>query len=448
MNLIKNCILFISIVLMYSCSKGSGYINDIDQDLYNQLTPQVVEELTDEELMDLVQKDAFNYFWEFAEPNSGMARERFHPNKNPSDVVTTGGSAFGIMAIIVGVERAFITREAAVARMHKISDFLLNSDRFHGAFPHWYHGSTGKVQPFSADDDGGDIVETSFMAQGLIAARNYYNWNTDEEKSLRDKLTKLWETIEWDWYTKDETTYLWHWSPNYGFSKNFQLKGWMETLVTYVMGAASPTHPIDSKLYHSVWAKGTHFFNGATYYNQYKLPLGPNLGGPLFFAHYSFLGLNPKNLRDQYANYWEQNRNHTLINRAYCIGNPKKYPHYSENCWGLTASYSVEGYSAHSPTNDRGVITPTAALSSMPYTPTESLMALRHFYYKHENLWGPCGPYDAFSVKDNWISDGYLAIDQGPIIVMIENYRTGLIWNLFMKNEEVQKGLGALGFTY
>lgn len=434
-------------VVMSSCSKPSPS-QDADPDIYDQLNPKLEEELTDNQLMDSIQYYALKYFTDAAH-SSGMARERNHPSRSNFDTntVTSGGSGFGVMAMIAGVNRGFLTRTEARQKIDKICDFLLNSDRFHGAFPHWYYGDTGKVKPFSSDDNGGDIVETAFMIQGLLTARQYFNQNTTEETTLRNKITKLWEEVEWDWYTKEGTTYLWHWSPNYGFSKNHQLKGWNEVLITYILGAASPTHPIDTDLYHNLWTKG-NFYNGATYYNNLKLPLGPSYGGPLFFSHYSFLGLDPRKLSDTYANYWNQNKMHSLINYEYCKANPKSYPHYSDKCWGLTASYSVNGYSAHSPTNDKGVITPTAALSSIPYSTSQSLRAVRHFYYDHEELWGPYGFYDAFSVGDNWISDGYLAIDQGPIVVMIENYRSGLLWDTFMKDQEVRNGLMSLGFTF
>jgi hypothetical protein len=201
-------------------------------------------------------------------------------------------------------------------------------------------------------------------------------------------------------------------------------------------------------VYDEGWANNGAMKNDAKYYGI-TLPLGSSHGGPLFFAHYSFLGLNPKNLRDLYANYWEQNVNHTLINMNYCVQNPLKYVGYSADCWGLTASDGNNGYSAHSPTNDKGVIAPTAALSSMPYTPEESMRALHFFYYMlGDRLWKEYGFVDAFNASAGWFDNQFLAIDQGTIIVMIENYRTGLLWNLFMTCPEVQAGLLKLGFTF
>ncbi len=401
--------------------------------------------ITDEELLTKVQEQTFKYFWDFAHPVSGLARER----NTSGNTVTIGGSGFGVMSILVGIERGFISRQDGINRIETIVNFLENADRFHGVWPHWMDGNTGNTIPFGIDDDGADLVETAFMIQGLLTVREYLDGGISQEANIKNKITQLWEEVEWDWFTQGGQDVLyWHWSPNVAWQKNLPIRGWNESLIIYVLAAASPTHSIDASVYNQGWARSGAMINGNTYYN-YVLPLGYTRGGPLFFAHYSFLGLDPRNLSDQYANYWTQNTNHTLINRAYCIDNPANYIGYSEACWGLTASDNHMGYSAHSPTNDLGVITPTAAISSFPYTPTESMDAIKHFYYfMGDKLWGEYGFYDAFNVTENWYANSYLAIDQGPIIVQIENHRTALLWDLFMSSTEVQAGLNKLGFSY
>ncbi len=401
-------------------------------------------QITDDQLLTKVQEQTFKYFWDFAHPESGLIRER----NTSGNLVTIGGSGFGVMAILVGIERGFITREQGVNRLAKIVNFLAQADRFHGVWPHWMDGTTGEVIPFSALDDGGDIVETAFMIQGLLTARQYLDPADATEKTIVDKITQLWETVEWDWYTQGEDVITWHWSPNFGFEKNLKVRGWNEALIVYVLAASSPTHSVAAEVYHQGWARDGAMINGNSFYGI-ELPLGENLGGPLFFEHYSFLGLDPRNLSDQYANYWTQATNHTLINQAYCIANPKQYVGYSSDSWGLTASDNHVGYSAHSPTNDLGVITPTAAISSIPYTPEASMDAIRQFYYLiGDRMWGSYGFYDAFNSTVDWYADSYLAIDQGPIIIMIENHRTGLLWNNFMKDTEIKGGLNKLGFNY
>jgi hypothetical protein len=409
---------------------------------------KIKKNLTDDQLLDLVQKQTFRYFWDFGHPVSGMARERSNRSYDYGDeVVTTGGTGFGIMATIAASERKFITRQQAAARTKKIVDFLWKADMFHGAFPHWLNGATGKVIRFSPKDDGADIVETAFLFQGLLTARQYYTAENATERDIRNKILWMWEGVEWNWFTQNQNELYWHWSPNNGWSMNHPIKGYNECLITFVLAASSPSSSINKRVYENGWANSNTFFNGKTYYGI-KLPLGFEYGGPLFFTHYSFMGLDPRGLKDQFADYWEQNKSHTLINRAYCIENPKHYKGYGANSWGLTASDSWQGYAAHSPTEDLGVISPTAALSAFPYTPEYSMQALRHFYEdKGSNIWGEYGFADAFSDQHNWVAKSYLAIDQGPIVVMIENYRSGLLWKLFMSNPDVQKGLTKLGFS-
>lgn len=401
--------------------------------------------MSEEELMDMTQHATFRYFWDYAHPASGLARER---NNGDPNIVTTGGSGFGIMAIVVGTERGWVTREEAVTRMVKIVSFLQFADRFHGVFPHWMNGETGNVVPFSQYDNGGDLVETAFLMQGLLAARQYFDQNTPLEKAVRDVITGLWKDVEWDWYRRDNSSVLyWHWSPNFDWKMNFALRGFNEAQIVYLLAAASPTHPVPASLYTSGWLSG-NYKNPSV---QFGLPVycGPFGGGPLFFAHYSYLGFDPRNLKDAVCNYFVRNRNHALIHHAYSKANPENHLGYSADCWGLTASDDPFGYLAHSPwpADDNGTISPTAALASMPYTPQESMAALRHFYrIRGERLWGEYGFRDAFNLDQNWYANSYLAIDQGPIVAMMENHRTGLLWKMFMKNPEIQPALTAVGF--
>ena len=413
--------------------------------------------ITDEALMDLVQKQTFRYFWDGAEPVSGMARERIHLDgiypQDDQDVVTLGGSGFGVMAILVGIERGYINREEALVRFQKIVAYLAKADRFHGAWPHWLDGPTGKVKPFSKKDDGGDLVETAFMVQGLLTVAEYFKGGNEAEQQLVADIDQLWREVEWDWYTQGGRDVLyWHWSPNFGWEMNFPVGGYNECLIMYVLAASSPTHPVKPSVYEKGWALDGKITDDTVYYglrtilNHYEH--GDDPVGPLFWAHYSYLGLNPKGLSDQYADYWALNRNHALIHYHYVLDNPKGFEGYSEKQWGLTSSYSMKGYAGHHPGNkDLGVISPTAALSSFPYTPEQSMKFLRYLYTEADSLVGDYGPYDAYSHSAKWYLPRYLAIDQGPIPVMIENYRTGLLWDLFMKNPDVQQGLKKLGFS-
>jgi hypothetical protein len=401
--------------------------------------------LTDNALLDKVQQQTFKYFWDFGHPVSGLARER----NTSGELVTSGGSGFGVMAIVTGIHRNFITRAEGLARMQKIVGFLKNTAQtFHGAFPHWLNGSTGQVIPFSTKDNGGDLVETSFLMQGLLTARQYFNDAGTAETTLRNDINTIYNRVEWDWYRNGgQNVLFWHWSPTFSWDINLPIRGWNESLVTYVLAASSPTHTIPLPVYTNGWKGSASFVNGNTYYG-YVLPLGPNLGGPLFFEHYSFQGINPNGLTDPSANYTTQTTNHTLINYNYCRANPLNYYGYSDSVWGLTASDIENGYTASSPTNDRGYIAPTAAISSMPYTPAQSMAALKFYYYVlGDKLWKEYGFVDAFSLHHTWFASSFLAIDQGPIITMIENHRSGLLWNLFTSCPEVKAGMTKLGFS-
>ncbi len=409
-----------------------------------------VKPSTNEALLDMTQRYTTRYFFDFAEPKTGMARER--SNDVNGEIVTTGGTGFGIMALIAGAERNYFSRNDAYKTIHKIVSFLQNAERFHGAWAHWYDARTGKPFSFSKYDDGGDLVETAFLTQGLLTAREYFKNGNENEIKLSAQITKLWEEVEWSWYTQETDSLYWHWSKNYGFKMNHRIKGFDETLITYILAASSPTFPINRSVYESCFKNSSYYKNGKSYYGI-KLDLGMEYGGPLFFTHYSFLGINPNGLRDENTNYFERNKAHVLIHRAYAIDNPKKHTGYGENLWGFTSSDdALVGYTSHHPgTNDEnGTVSPTAALSSIVYTPDESMQVLKNLYFNLGlKTFGKYGFYDAYNpglVEGQQVVKSYLAIDQGPIAVMIENYRSGLIWKLFMQNAEIQKGLKILGF--
>src|SRR5215467_14189986 len=431
----------------------------------------IIKNISDSSLLNIIQRQTFRFFWNYAHPISGLARERDNTVKanyywdyiNEADnepnfskgtfgpeACAIGGTGFGILSTIVAVDRGWIGKDTALKRLVKIVDFLIKADCYHGIYPHFMNGATGKTIAFGRLDDGADLVETSYLFMGLLTAKEYFKGNTPLEKYFRNRVDQMWSVADWNWHSKGDNKLLyWHWSPANDFDMNFPVFGWDEALITYIISASSPSHSISKELYENSWVKGSGWMNGKSYYGI-KLPLGNyEKGGPLFFEQYTFMGIDPNGLKDDHGiDYAEQTKNHTLINRAYCIENPKKYKGYGENCWGLTAGDSYKGYVAHCPEVDLGVIQPTAAISSMPYTPKESMQALRYFYEDlGDKIWSQYGFVDGFSIDHNWYAKSHLAIDQGPIIVMIENYRTGLIWKLFMNIPEIQNGLKKLGFT-
>jgi hypothetical protein len=410
--------------------------------------PENVRELDDDALLDLVQRQTGRYFWDGAHPVSGLARDRQKMTGDPAnDLVAVGGSGFGILAIIVAVERGWIDRTAALNRLQGMLEFLERAPRYHGVFPHFIDGRTGATIPFRRKDDGADLVETTFLFQGLICAREYFADGASEEAQLRQRIDGLLAQAEWDWFTRGMRQLMWHWSPNHGWAMDHPINGWNECLLTFVLAAGSARHAIDPDIYHEGFASGPGFLNGRDHHGV-VLPLGMNFGGPLFISHYSFCGLDPRGLSDRHADYWQQNLRHTQINYLHCVRNPHNHLGYGSDCWGLTASHGPRGYVAHAPDRDIGVITPSAALSSFPYAPAEAMRALRGFLTRpHNRIWGRFGFVDAFCESRNWYSRTYLGINQGPIVAMIENHRTGLLWKLFMGAPEVRRGLTRLGFA-
>ena len=412
-------------------------------------TPATLAALPDQALIEAVQRQTFRYFWEGAHPVSGMAFDRRTVGEDVlDDRVAVGGSGFGVMALIVAVERGWVTREAAVERLGRMLDVLMGATCYHGAFPHFMNGASGATIPFWRKDDAADLVETSFLFMGLLCARQYFALETPVESSLRGRITLLWEDVEWDWFTQGGRKVLyWHWSPNNGWAMDHEIHGWNECLITYVLAASAPRYRVDPLVYHRGFASGRDFVNGKEYYGI-ELPLGPRYGGPLFLAHYSFCGLDPRGLKDGYADYWELNVRHVRINHTHCVANPHGYKGYGPASWGLTSSDGPDGYSTHAPDIDDGTLSPTAALSSLPYLPAESLSAVRHFLTTHgSRVWTQLGFVDAFCERRDWFATTHLAIDQGPIIIMMENFRSGLLWKLFMSVPEVQAGLRRLGFS-
>ncbi len=423
-------------------------------------------EMSDDELLTMLQEACFRYYWEAgSHPSSGTALENAPGDRR---IVATGATGFGIMALIVGVDRGFITREQGLARLTTIVGFLEKTPRYHGAWSHFMNGGTDQTIPvFGIFDNAGDLVETAFfLMEGLLAARQYFNGSSAAEHTLYERISQVVEHRRVGLVSsllRQSDALYWHWSPQWSWYINHRLTGFNEVMIVYLLAIASPTHSVPAELYYSGWAgqsraamqyragwsgtkEGDRYLNGRTYYGI-KLDVGVGSGGPLFFTHYSFMGFDPHALHDRYTNYFQNNRNIALINYAYCVANPGHFMGYGPGAWGLTASDDQLGYSAHAPdvADDNGTITPTGALASFPYTPQESTAALKHFYRDlGDRLWGIYGPRDAFNLTHNWFSPIYMGLNQAPITVMVENYRTGLIWKLFMSNPEIKPMLDHL----
>lgn len=426
----------------YLTALNDDYLESIPSDTVSATTFF----MTDEQLLTSVQEATFRYFYHFGHPVSGLTRDgSIYP-----DVCGSGATGFGLMTLVVGAERNFVPRDSVAIRVLKMLRFLQDRcTRHHGAWSHWIHGGTGESIPFSENDDNVDLVETAFLIQGILTVRQYFSRDTVVENEIRLRATQMWEGVEWDWFrrTADGPAIYWHWSPTRDWYVNMPIIGFNEAMIVYLLAIASPTHPVPASMYDTGWTNNPNYANGRDFYGIH-LSVGTSYGGPLFFTHYSFLGFDPREKWDRFCNYFENSRNTALIHRAYAVQNPLHHAGYDSLTWGLTASFNPWGYSAHEPmNNDNGTIAPTAAISSMPYTPVESMQALKNFYFKYgSRLWGEFGFRDAFNVGQDWFASFYVAIDQGPIVPMIENHRTGLCWRLFMSNPEITPMLRKLGW--
>ena len=426
--------------------------NDGSRSNYSAVQSGTTRAFNDNELLDMVQEACARYYWDGGEEFSGMTLESI-----PGDphMIATGASGFGIMSLVVAADRSFIPRKDVAQRIQKILTFLEKEDRFHGAMAHYYNGKTAHpILFFGPDDNGGDLVETSFLMQGLLTARQFFDGDSSEEKNIRERITKLWQDVEWNWYRSpaDSPYLVWHWSPTVDYKINHKLIGWNESMITYLLAIASPGHPVPPELYYSGWASqeksaqeyrgnaaGKMYSNGETFYGQ-KLDVGGFTGGPIFFIHYNFMGMDPHGLKDKYTEYFDNSKSIARINLRYCQANPAHHHGYGDDGWGLSASDGPFGYNPDEPRadGDKGKLTPTGALASMPYLPPEAMAALKNYYRNQGSfLWGEYGFRDAYSLDEHWVNDLYMGLNQGPMVVMIENYRTGRPWKLFGSNPEI-----------
>ena len=426
----------LSVSVWSSCVKDESTTGDSYTANDDTYAPAAVRAVMNEQ-----QQRVIDYFYRGAEATTGMA---CNSSSDPS-VLTTGATGFGVMNLIIGAERGWISRDDAAARIVKIVRFLKTADRFAGAWAHWYK-PTGRITPFGDQVQAGELVETAFMMGGLLTACEYFTGDSDDEKEIRETTRYFWETIEWNRFADGNRLY-WIWHANED-RLELPLAGWNETLLVYILALAAPAeHRVSQEIYRSCWQNAGFFHPDRKTYG-YPLPLGDDTGGPLFLSQYSFLGLDPRLLEDAYCYYWTQNQSHTLVNRHYCVYKAPAAYRYSAADWGLTACAgcgSNTAYLARDPENDDGIIAPTAAISAFPYTPFYSAQVLLNLKINYPELNGKYGFGTSYCPADRSVGSGYLAMEHAPMAIMMENYRSGLIWKLLMQNEHIQEGLRLAG---
>lgn len=413
----------------------------------------------DEAVLDDIQRRHFKYFWELTNSVNGLVPDRANPANNTaaSSIAATG---FGLTAYIVGVERGFITRQQAAERTLTTLRFFADAPQssastdvtgYKGFFYHFLNRDTGYRD--KADTEL-STIDTALLLAGVLSSQSYFDGDNETETEIRELADRLYRAVEWKWAMNGGSKMTMGWSPENGFLPHVW-SGYNEAMILYILAFGSPD--ASKKIDGSIWNNWTATYHWDKFHGYDMVNFSP-----LFGHQYSHIWVDFKGIRDSYMrgkalDYFENSRRATMSNRAYCIANPKGFKGYGENIWGLTASdgpggyFGKEGYYARGASAlwiyDDGTIAPTAAGGSFPFTPEESYNALTAMKkYNGGVLWTQYGFWDAFNPQVDWVAEWWLGIDQGPILIMIENYRTGLVWNLMKKNPYIASGLKAAGF--
>lgn len=417
--------------------------------------------------LDSLSERTFHYFWDLADPVSAQVPDRW-PSESFSSIAATG---FGLTAYLVGVERGYITRQQAAERVLKTLKFLQDAPKgdsksgvigFRGFFYHFIDMRTGlrfKEVELST-------IDTGLLMAGILSCQTYFDGDNNTENQIRAIADALYRAVEWDWALNDKKCMSMGWNPESGFL-DAQWKGYNEAMVLLVMALGSPTHPIPE----GSWQEWTKTYKWGKYYDQEMVNFGPLFGHQYSHMYIDFRGIQDAYMKEKGIDYFENSRRATYANRAYCINNPSGFTGYSENVWGLTAcdgpgnegksdpNISFMGYSARGAAKwyvvDDGTIAPTAAGGSIPFAPEICIPALEEMHNKYGSMiYDKYGFKDAFNLsfprtdgQHGWVDQDYLGIDEGPIVIQIENYRNELVWNLMKKNPYIVDGLKKAGFT-
>lgn len=417
--------------------------------------------------LDSLSKHTFNFFWETADSNTAQVPDRW-PTPSFSSIAATG---FGITSYLIGAERGYITREQAAERVLKTISFLHQRPKgdstsgvvgYKGFFYHFIDMKTGhRYRNVELS-----TIDTGLLMAGILSAQSYFDGEHETEKQIRAIADSLYLAIEWDWAMNNGQTMTMGWHPEKGFIES-RWKGYNEAMILYVLALGSPTHTIPAES----WTAWTSTYQWANYYGQEHVNFGPLFGHQYSQMYIDFRGIYDPYMKDKGIDYFENSKRATYANRAYCMANPGHYTGYSSNVWGLTAcdgpgnstkanpNVSFMGYHARGAAqyynDDDGTITPTAAGGSMAFAPEICIPALQAMYEQYgDKIYTRYGFVDAFnlSIKNTdgstgWIDTDHLGIDQGPILIQAENYRSELVWNLMKKNPYIINGLKKAGFS-
>lgn len=415
--------------------------------------------------VDDLKEKTFTYFWEVVDSTTWQTDDRY-PTRNFTSIASTG---FALPVYIIGIHNEYITREEGALRVLNVLEWLWNAPQgddaegvtgYRGFYYHFLNYGTGtrfKQVELST-------IDTALLMAGILTAQSYFDGQNRVESRIRELADSLYKRVEWDWAMNGNSTMSMGWHPESGFIEA-QWKGYNEAMILLILALGSPDHAIPE----DSWDTWTSTYNWADFYGYEHVNFGPLFGHQYSHMFVDFRGIQDEYMRARGIDYFENSRRATLANRAYCIDNPRNFKGYGENIWGLTASdgpanetraigdrtvrfrtYHARG-AADGYIHDDGTIVPTAAGGSIPFAPEETLAALYTMKEKYgDQLYTKYGFLDAFNLtykKDGWFNKDYIGIDQGPIIIQLENLQTGLIWSILKENEYIQKGLAKAGFT-
>jgi hypothetical protein len=419
---------------------------------------------------DELQRRTFAFFWERALPGNYQIPDRW-PTERFSSIAATG---FGLTAYLVGAERGYVTRAEAAERVRRTLEVLWALPQ--GPEMSGVAGYRGLFYHFLNNDDalryqGVELstIDTGLLMAGVLSVMSYFDGDDDDERLIRDLADRLYRRVEWDWTLNENGRMSMGWRPDRKFIPA-DWNGYNEAMILLVLGLGSPTHPLPD----DAWERWTENYRWMDFRGYDHLNFSPLFGHQYSHMYIDFRGIQDAYMRERGSDYFENSRKATLANRAYCIDNPRQFIGYGPEQWGLTAcdgparldtswqgeplrffTYRARGASARHIIDD-GTIAPTAAGGSVPFAPKECLDALEQMWTtQYDSLVGPYGFRDAFNLTyrvapdhtNGWYDTDYLGIDQGPILIQLENHRSELVWNLMKRNPYVRRGLERAGFT-
>jgi hypothetical protein len=405
-----------------------------------------------------LEERTFGFFWNTATPSTGLVPDRF-PAKSFSSIAAVG---FGLTAYPIGVERHYITREQARDRVLTTLRFLTTVPNEHGFLYHFLDPQTGQ----RANDSEVSTVDTALLLGGVLFCESYFDTSDLKEVEIRRLADELYRRVDWTWAQPHPPAVSLAWTPEAGFNA-VDWHGYNEAMLVYVLALGSPVHPIAD----DAWAAWTSTYDRTwgTYYGETHLSFGPLFGHQFSHVWIDFRGIRDAYMQQHGIDYFENSRRATLAQQRYAIDNPMKWVDYGENVWGLSACdgpanirqpYRSEerrfyGYTARGAglgyNRDDGTLSPAALVSSLPFAPELVIPAALEIHRRYgSKLYSTYGFLDAFNPSfgaSGWFDQVYLGLDQGPILAMIENYRTGLVWSVMRRNPYVQRGLQRAGFS-